>query len=76
MIDIVLKREEKETVGVLLIPSWNTKGKDKTLAELHIQLDSFFDYLEEYDSSLKEDELRLFGVSTPVFGIKIYLLEF
>ena len=25
MIDIVLKREEKETVGVLLIPSWNTK---------------------------------------------------
>ena len=34
MIDIVLKREEKETVGVLLIPSWNTKGKYKTLAEL------------------------------------------
>ena len=42
MIDIVLKREEKETGGVLLIPSWNTKGKYKTLAELHIQLDSFF----------------------------------
>lgn len=42
MIDIVLKRKEKETVDVLLIPSWNTKCKYKTLAELYIQLDSFF----------------------------------
>ena len=45
--------KKKVVVGVRLVPSWNTKGKYKTIRELHIQLDSFFDYLKEYDSSLK-----------------------
>ncbi len=45
--------KKKEAVGVRLIPSWNTKGKYRTPDDLHIQLDSFFDYLKEYDQSLK-----------------------
>ena len=45
--------KRKGTEGTLLVPSWNTKGKYKTIQDLHIQLDSFFDYLKEYDSSLK-----------------------
>jgi hypothetical protein len=47
--------KKKEAVGVRLIPSWNTKGKYRTPEDLHIQLDSFFDYLKEYDPSLKGD---------------------
>ena len=43
------------TEGTRLIPSWSIKGKYKTIKDLHIQLDSFFDYLKEYDSSLKGD---------------------
>ena len=49
------REKKKEAEGVRLIPSWNTKGKYKTPADLHIQMDSFFDYLKEYDSSLKGD---------------------
>ena len=45
--------KKKEAVGVRLVPFWNTKGKYKTAQDLHIQLDSFFSYLEEYDQSLK-----------------------
>ena len=45
--------KRKEAEGTRLIPSWNTKGKYKTIQDLHIQLDSFFDYLKEYDLSLK-----------------------
>ena len=45
--------KKKETVGVRLVPSWHTKGKYKTTQDLHIQLDSFFCYLKEYDQSLK-----------------------
>ena len=40
-----------------------------------MKLLSFFECLIEYDSSLKEDSLRLFGVSTPVFARFLYLLE-
>ena len=47
--------KKKEAVGVRLVPSWNTKGKYKTIQDLHNQLVSFFDYLKEYDSSLKRD---------------------
>ncbi len=47
--------KKKEAVGVRLVPSWSIKGKYKTIQDLHIQLDSFFDYLKEYDSSLKGD---------------------
>ena len=47
--------KKKEAVGVRLVPSWNTKGKYKTIQDLHNQLVSFFDYLKEYDSSLKCD---------------------
>ena len=47
--------KKKENTGTRLVPSWNTKGKYKTIQDLHIRLDSFFDYLKEYDSSLKED---------------------
>ena len=47
--------KRKETEGTRMVPSWNTKGKYKTIQDLHIQLDSFFDYLKEYDSSLKGD---------------------
>ena len=47
--------KRKEAEGIRLIPSWNTKGKYKTIQDLHIQLDSFFDYLAEYDSCLKRD---------------------
>ncbi len=47
--------KRKETGGTRLVPSWNTKGKYKMIQDLHIQLDSFFDYLKEYDSSLKGD---------------------
>lgn len=49
------REKRKETEGTRLVPSWNTKGKYKTIQDLHIQLDSFFDYLKEYDSSLKGD---------------------
>ncbi len=45
----------KENNCTRLVPSWNTKGKYKTVQDLHNQLDSFFNYLEEYDSSLKKD---------------------
>ena len=45
--------KKKEDVGVRLVPFWNTKGKYKTAQDLHIQLDSFFSYLKEYDQSLK-----------------------
>jgi hypothetical protein len=47
--------KRKETGGTRLVPSWNTKGKYKMIQDLHIQLDSFFNYLKEYDSSLKGD---------------------
>lgn len=47
--------KRKETGGTRLVPSWKTKGKYKMIQDLHIQLDSFFDYLKEYDSSLKGD---------------------
>ena len=47
------KREETE--GTRMSPSWNTKGKYKTIQDLHNQLESFFNYLEEYDLSLKRD---------------------
>ena len=47
--------KRKEAEGTRLVPSWNTKGKYKTIQDLHVQLDSFFDYLKEYDSSLKGD---------------------
>lgn len=47
--------KKKEAVGVRLVPSWNTKGKYKTIQDLHNQLDSFFEYLKEYDPCLKGD---------------------
>jgi hypothetical protein len=47
--------KRKEAEGTRLIPSWSTKGKYKTVQDLHNQLDSFFNYLEEYDLSLKKD---------------------
>ena len=47
--------KKKEAVGVRLVPSWNTKGKYKTIQDLQNQLVSFFDCLKEYDSSLKGD---------------------
>lgn len=47
--------KRKEAEGTRLVPSWNTKGKYKTIQDLHVQLDSFFDYLKEYDLSLKGD---------------------
>ena len=47
--------KRKETGGTRLVPSWSTKGKYKTIQDLHIQLDSFFDYLQEYDSCLKRN---------------------
>ena len=45
--------KRRETEGTRLVPSWNIKGKYKTIQDLHIQLDSFFAYLKEYDLSLK-----------------------
>ena len=45
--------KRRETEGTRLVPSWNIKGEYKTIQDLHIQLDSFFDYLKEYDLSLK-----------------------
>ena len=45
---IYSSEKRKETGGTRLVPSWNTKGKYKTIQDLHIQLDSFFDYLKEY----------------------------
>ena len=47
--------KKKESVGVRLVPSWSIKGKYKTIQDLYNQLVSFFDYLKEYDLSLKED---------------------
>ena len=47
--------KKKESVGVRLVPSWSIKGKYKTILDLHNQLVSFFDYLKEYDLSLKGD---------------------
>ncbi len=49
------REKRKEIEGTRLIPSWNMKGKYKTIQDLHNQLDSFFNYLEEYDLSLKRD---------------------
>ena len=50
--------KKKEGQLIHLIPSWETKGKYKTIRDLYDELDSFFVYLEEYDTSLN---VRLFG---------------
>ena len=47
--------KKKESAGVRLVPSWSIKCKYKTIQDLHNQLVSFFDYLKEYDLSLKGD---------------------
>ncbi|MBE5730665.1 MAG: hypothetical protein E7350_01770 [Clostridiales bacterium] len=52
------KTEEAE--GTRLVPSWNCKGKYKTIQKLHDELYSFFYYLEEYDLSLnKQSDLAV-----------------
>lgn len=48
------REKRKEDGYTRLIPSWQTKGKYKTIDNLYRELDSFFNYLEEYDLSLKK----------------------
>ena len=48
------REKRKEDGYTRLIPSWQIKGKYKTINNLYRELDSFFNYLEEYDLSLKK----------------------
>lgn len=45
--------KKREAEGIRLVPFWNTTGKYKTMQELYELIDSFFSYLEEYDSDKK-----------------------